>query len=134
MRSMHTSAERTYVSGTIVAVQVGPVKHKGLVSDRTMGGLPMVISNSKKLGCVAEEPWWQFAEGRLVEVRGYPGRLRPQDVLARARLRLGQPWTLSFNCEHFVNYAHGLDERSPTLRQAVAASLALFVLAMLSSK
>ena len=134
MRHMHTSTTRTYVPGSIVAVRIGLVKHQGLISDRIVAGMPTVISNSKKRGCVAEEAWSEFAGGRQVDLLGYPGRLHPRDVLARARSRIGQPWTPTSNCEHFVAFAHGQEEWSPTLRACSIAGAALLLLVLIRAR
>lgn len=99
-----------------MSVAVGPVNHKGIISDRHLDGRPMVISNSKRAGRVCEESWDAFCAGEPVQVVGYLGVLAPELVLERARSVLGKGWNLfSFNCEHLVSYAHGLEPRSPQL-------------------
>ena len=50
-----------------------------------------------------------------MNVIGYLGNLSPQQVLQRARSRIGETWNLFWNCEHFVKWAHGLRPRSPQL-------------------
>lgn len=115
--------------GTVVSVLVftpWPVRHMGIVTDRRIGGLPTVISNSKKVGQVEEESWKAFAGEGAVRVEGYLGRLHHSVVLARAFSRLGDPWRLSdSNCEHFVRWAHGVELDSPQIR--FGATMALLV-------
>lgn len=101
--------------GTVVLVPVfGLFDHTGIVSDRRYGGKPLVISNSSRSGGVAEEPWDTFAQGGDVSLVGYPGRLPWNVVLHRARSFIGSRYGLmSWNCEHFVRFAHGLKPWSP---------------------
>lgn len=112
----------TFRPGEVVAVDAGPLglfQHVGIVTE-----FGTVISNSKRSGCVAEESLSEFSCGRLVRSLGYPGGLPPYQVVCRARSQIGEPWSLfSSNCEHLVNYAHGLERRSPQLEQATVALL-----------
>ena len=101
--------------GTVIAVWVGFIRHVGIVTDRTYGAHPSVISNSHRAGGVIEEPLPVFSSGQDVDVVGYPGSLPPQQVLQKARSRIGETWDLFWNCEHFVKWAHGLRPRSPQL-------------------
>lgn len=111
--------------GAIVTVWVFPFfRHKGIVSDRLLGGKPMVISNSARTGVVAEEPWDVFAAGQQVLVNAYPGCLLSAEVVNRARSRLGTKYRLlDWNCEHLVSFAHGLPPKSPQVAIVVAAAL-----------
>lgn len=121
MHRMDTFVNRNPRPGTIVRVPVGLFTHRGIVSDRWYGGLPMVISNSRRRRMVAEEPWETFANGGKVSIEGYPSDLSPAVVLVRARSRLGEAWDLlTFNCEHFVEIAHGRKPQSRQLQAAVA--------------
>lgn len=117
--------------GTVVSVLVftpWPVRHMGIVTGRRIGGRPTVISNSKKVGQVAEESWQDFAGGGAVRVEGYPGRHHHSVVLARAFSRLGHPWRLAdSNCEHFVRWAHGVPAESPQVRFGAATALLLAI-------
>lgn len=114
-----------YRPGCVVAVpvttSVGVVSHKGILSDqRDQDRLPMVIHAAKLFGAIIESPMREFmlmAVGHL-ESEGYPGKLAPELVLARARALLGQPWRPWANCEHFAYYAHGLERKSPQMRAA----------------
>lgn len=107
--------------GDTIGVRVGFVTHVGIVSDRYSDGAPMVISNSHRAGGVTEEPMSVF-QGRypLVSV-AQPKTLPAGHILSLARQKLGTRWNLlSWNCEHFVHWAHGLEPKSPQLSHAVA--------------
>lgn len=122
------------VAGTVIAVQVGPIKHVGIVTDRTYGAHPSVISNSHRAGGVIEEPLPVFSSGQHVDVVGYPGSLPPQQVLQKARSRIGETWDLFWNCEHFVRWVHGLRPRSPQLIAGVILMYAFAVLLVAGGK
>ncbi len=119
--------------GTVISVKVGLVWHVGIVTERRIDGYPTVISNSQKVGHVAEETLPEFAGAGLVRVLGYLGNLEPSIVLRRARSQLGRGWSLVYsNCEHFVRWAHGLRPVSPQLRAGLAiGSFVLLIAALL---
>jgi hypothetical protein len=113
-----------YVVGCILSVpvmtEVGEISHKGILSDRTgPDGLPMVIHNAKLAGNVVEDTMTFFYTKAIGPVRseGYPSKLAPHVVLARARTQIGKPWRVLDNCEHFAHYAHNLPQKSPELRR-----------------
>lgn len=121
------------VVGYWLTVSGVAIFHVGLVSDRrSYFGLPHVISASKRTGYVVEEPWEEFAQGATVEVCDIRGNLSAQDVLGRARQKIGHEWRLVVaNCEHFVRWAHGLPVTSPQLQAGVVkAGLGLAVAAI----
>lgn len=122
--------------GTVVAVNVGPITHVGVVTDKIVDGLPTVISNSMRAGGVAEEPLGLFANGGQVWLLGYIGRLSPHEVIERARSQIGKQWNLFWNCEHLVRWVHGLKPESPQLVMgaALVATLSLAVALMLSQR
>lgn len=113
------------LSGWVVGVPVRayrvlPVQHVGLLTDaRDRFGHPLVIHASPHLGGVVETELAEFclkARGTPYLV-GYPSELDPEEVLERARERLGQPYRFwKSNCEHLVWAAHGLPPDSPQLR------------------
>ena len=87
-----------------------------------------VISCSRRRRGVAEESVSEFANAAAVTAIGYPGKLSPFEVVWRAKSMLGMRWHLfKFNCEHFVNRAHGLESESPQLQAAVALSALIVV-------
>jgi hypothetical protein len=111
--------------GTIVSVPTYVVfRHKGIVSDRWCRGMPMVISNSARVGAVSEEPWDVFTSGQSWKNEGYPGNLKAWEVLYRARSapRL-QYNAFTWNCEGFVAHCHGLPPTSPQLAAVVIVAL-----------
>lgn len=116
--------------GEVIGVRVGPVTHVGIVSDRYAGGMPMVISNSHRAGCVAEEPFSVFQGSYSLVSVPQTVSLPASLILFRAREKLGTKWNLfTWNCEHFVHWALGLEPKSPQLNQAIAVAggLAIFM-------
>lgn len=117
--------------GTAVYVRCGLYDHVGIVTDRRGEApphAPFVISNSKRQGCVREEPWADFAGDDSVVQETYPGTLPPDEVVRRARALVGRRYELlRFNCEHFVCEAHGVPAHSPQLAAALAAAAGLAV-------
>lgn len=101
---------------TIVFVDFGFYKHYGLSTERFYNGKPTIISNSfRKMG-VYEESWDDFSCGKDVQILEYTSSLNPDVILSRARSKLGTKWNLlTWNCEHFVNWSHGLKTHSPQL-------------------
>lgn len=85
-----------------------------------------MISCSNLRGMVVEEPIGIFRQGSSIEPRDFPSTLPVREVLARARGKLGQRYDLlSWNCEHFVYDAFGLDKQSPQLKQFVLCAIGL---------
>jgi hypothetical protein len=111
--------------GTVIFTWLFPFfRHRGIVSDWFFGDKPTVLSNSARAGGVAEESWDAFAAGQRVFVEGYPSSLPPSAVLSRARSVVGTKYHLvGWNCEHLVNYAHGLEPKSPQVAIVIAAAL-----------
>ena len=115
--------------GTVVGVPatvaggVLTVQHVGIVSDHEdEHGLPLVISASKKTGRVSEETWLEFTGGKDATVYDFWGSLLGEQVVARARSKLGTRWdVLVANCEHFVHWAHNLSPQSPQLQTGAKA-------------
>lgn len=121
---MDTSRADIPRPGAVVSVRVlGPFRHVGIVTDRWRNGMPMVISNSRRRGCVTEESWAEFTQGNPERVDATPSCLPATEVLANARRELGRRYDiLKFNCEHFVRRAHGVAEESPQLQAVVVAA------------
>ena len=121
--------------GMIVQIDFGFYHHPGIVSDQTINSMPMVISNSYRKRGVFEESWDEFSDGRKVETLGYPGDLSADEVLLRARSKIGTRWNLfTWNCEHFINWSHGLKPRSPQVRTYATYLVTIVGLAILFSK
>lgn len=103
--------------GTIVGVWIGMIQHVGILTDSGT-----VIANSFVHGGVTELSVPKFTIGKRLSLKGYPGRLSSQEVIANARAEIGQPWNLlKNNCEHFVRRAHGVPPHSPQLQRAMFA-------------
>lgn len=118
--------------GMIVWTQAyGFFKHKGIVSDRLYDGQPMIISCSGRTGEVREETQEQFSQGNAIFAEGYLGNLPVHQVLYRARQCIGMKYNLfSWNCEHFVRYAYGLEPSSPQLAATIVlAALGICIVA-----
>lgn len=118
--------------GQLIGVRVRGIKHVGIVTGHDSNGQLMVISNSARVGSVAEETLSVFLGGRMpVPVEQLSTELPPWRILARARELIGKKHYDPFfwNCEHFVRYAYGLKQESPQLQNfvTVLGSVALFV-------
>lgn len=107
---------RDYTLSSIVYVQFGLIRHYGIITGINELGEVLVVSNSKALGCVAEELLKDFSMGKQTVVEGYPSNCSSSYVIERARSQLGRKYELySDNCEHFVRWAHHLKPESPQL-------------------
>ena len=107
------------IPGTVIAIRYPMYKHFAIVSDQcseTNGSaLPNLISLSYRTGTVQEEPWHEVAGDKSVEKSLISGTTSLHEVLARARecIQLEIKYELlTFNCEHFVRYVHGLPVES----------------------
>jgi hypothetical protein len=100
--------------GSIVSVpvhtSVGIIEHKAIAT-----GEGTYIHCAKLFNSVIESPLEEYllTAVDLPWVEGYPGTLPPDEVVSRARSRIGEPWTPISNCEHFVTWAHGVCVQSP---------------------
>ncbi|MGJ7512634.1 hypothetical protein [Variovorax sp. GT1P44] len=106
--------------GTVLRINRGLYDHVALLGERAWTGERHVLSFGPGPTSLVEMPFSQFAGDRAVVVDGYPGRLAPEAVLARARqvaARRRYSW-LGFNCEHFVRTAHDVAVESPQLARA----------------
>lgn len=113
--------------GTTLSTSRLLYRHVGILTDRLINGFPTVISSSGERGVVVEEPLDKFRGAGDIRVEGYLSSLPHEVVLERARGKVGTQYSLiSWNCEQFVRYAHGLIPESPQL--ATAVSLAMLVL------
>ena len=120
-------------AGTVVRVNCGLYDHVALMGSGTMNGERTVLSFSARHRGLAEVPFSAFAENKQVTVDGYLGTLSPDDVLKRAWLKRGQPYCLmTFNCEHFIRYAHDVNIESPQVTQWVLLVNAFGALVALS--
>lgn len=97
--------------GDVVGIAYKGVTHTGIVSHVEPGEV-RIIHKSKRRGRVAEESIGEFSAGRRVSRLGYPGHLTPEEVVSRARARLGERWTHVNNCQRFCASVHGAPMRS----------------------
>lgn len=119
--------------GTILSTSRLFYRHVGILTDRFVDGLPTVISNSGDRGMVVEESLDKFRGEGDIRVDGYFGTLPPHVVLERARAKLGTRYSLvTWNCEQFARYAHGLNPESPQLAAAASLSMLMLVIYGLS--
>jgi len=117
------------IPGTVVSTMVGPIGHFGIASDRQIGGLQCIISCSQATGQVSEEPANIFTNGKKIKIHAYPGALSPSVVINRARSKLGTAYNfLSWNCEHFIRWVHGIKVESPQLQ--ISALIGLGILGL----
>jgi len=117
--------------GSVVSTPFFLGRHVGIVTNQSKGGSPAVISNSGAHGGIVEQSWDEFRGNNPVRVDGYPGKMPVSTVLSRARSKIGTRYSLLiWNCEHFVRYAHGLQQQSPQLALAIVASLILWRISM----
>jgi hypothetical protein len=120
-------------TGTQVSIDCGLYTHVGILGDRYIDGERTVLAFSAKEGGFVEQKRSDFAADRKIAVGGYPGNLSPCEVMDRARLWRGLPYSLfDRNCEHFVCHAHGLIPKSPQATFLVL--LSLFTLVMKIAK
>jgi hypothetical protein len=120
----------TYTPGAIVSIFNGLYNHYAIVSDRFHQGKPMLISLSKRVGTVAEEPWDICVSTNKVGLAREQGLINPIVVLGNARSMIGklQYNLLDQNCEHFVRWAHNLKRESKQLQFAalIFSGISLF--------
>lgn len=115
-----------YAPGDVVGIAYKGICHTGIVSEVSGSGV-RVIHKSKRRGRVVEEPLEAFAAGRPVERIGYPGHLTPEEVVGRARARIGEPWEYRRNCQRFCASVHGAPMRSRDADKVVGATFGLLV-------
>lgn len=128
MNHLATSVDTAHLKpGTVLRIDRGLYSHVAILGQWRDSRKRSVLTFGP--GPLEEVAFEDFAAGKPVVVEGYLGSLHPSEVLDRAR-RLGArtySW-ISFNCEHFVRAAHGLNPKSPQLQRAFAiAGLALWL-------
>jgi len=137
MTMLHRLPHGAYPSaGSVVWIRAYLVfKHKGLVTDRIVGGRPTVIANIPGVG-VREQTWDEFADGQIPQLLlGFRYHLQWYVVKQRAYARMGTKYDLyTYNCDHFVNDAHGLPVISEQLEAMKALGLFVGVVALASAR
>ena len=97
-------------------------KHFAIVSDRISDGMPNLISLTYRTSRVKEEPWDIVVGNRSIEQSFIKGDYSKEVVLSRARNCIDKNIKyelLTFNCEHFARYAHGLPIESIQVKRAI---------------
>lgn len=122
--------------GKVIAIRYTLYKHFAIVSDcfDNNNGMPKLISLSYRSSAVQEESWHDVVRGKPIEETNIKGNYTQDVILARARSCIDRSIKynlLTFNCEHFARYAHGLPVESIQVKRALygavlgAASCAL---------
>jgi len=126
---MHILTTQPFAVGQVVASWRVFYWHWGIVTDSWKDGEQTVISCSGLRNMVVEEPMSAFRQGNAIEPRPSPSALPVQEVLARARGKLGQPYDLlNWNCEHFVYDSFGRTKQSPQLQKLALFAFGLALL------
>lgn len=126
---MNIVATRPFAIGQVVASRRPLYWHWGIVTDSWKDGEQTVISCSGLRNMVVEEAMSDFRQGNQVESRHSPSTLPVQEVLARARGKLGQGYDLlNWNCEHFVYDSFGRPKQSPQLQKLTLCAIGLALL------
>lgn len=124
---MHYNIEPNQLDpGTVIAVRYNMYKHFAIVSDRINNGMPNLISLSYRTSGVQEEPWRLVVGNRNIELSCIKGDYPKEAVLSRARNCIDKNIKyelLTFNCEHFARYAHGLPIESIQVKRAIYGAL-----------
>jgi hypothetical protein len=104
--------------------------HVGIVSERWVDGEQVILSCSCQQNMVVEERMSKFSLGFPVQKKDIPRTLNTEEVLARARSKLGHAYDIfRWNCEHFVYYSLGLEPKSPQLALAALTVIGLIATA-----
>lgn len=108
--------------GTVVVrlAKTGPKFHFGIATERGT-----VIENQVGKG-VQEIPYSEFETSNRVFPFEVPGAKRAgQEVIDRARAFIGQPYSLTFHCEHFVNLV--VTDEAKSFQSDLIALLAMWL-------
>jgi len=108
--------------GHIVRIDCGLYFHFAIVAGHTLYGEPILWSISGVSGHRFQQTLSELTQGRYWEDVGYWGSLNPTEVLQRAWEIAHRQYNLpTWNCEHFVRYAHGLRPESVQFNSAIKA-------------
>ena len=112
--------------GTVIAIRHPMYKHFAIVSDRydsnSSNNLPNLISLSYRTHGVQEEAWETVVGKHNIEKSFIKGNYSSQQILSRARSYKAKNikyQLFTFNCEHFVRFAHGLPIESIQVKRAI---------------
>ena len=111
---------------TVIAIRYSMYKHFAIVSDthdsNSNSGLPNLISLSYRTRSIQDEPWETVVGDNKIEKSIIQGNYSEKQVLARARSYMDKNIKyklFTFNCEHFVRYAHGLPIESIQIKSCL---------------
>lgn len=120
-------------AGTVVGTSRGVYSHVGILTQAIPGFERTVISlNPGKPGLqVLEQTVSAFCAGAPISLEKMDGPLQWTSVLLRARSGQHPPYSwLTFNCEHFVRFAHGVLPQSPQVKVLAALGALLATVAL----
>ena len=112
------------LTSQILIVDCGFYSHWAIPTNRLVGSKPSLISNSARVGNVAEESWEDVVQGRPFELIEMQSVRSHQVIVAVARSLIGKvPYNfLTNNCEHFVrSLVTGKYESKQVLKFAIAS-------------
>ena len=114
--------EKGFRPGDLIITNYGTYGHYSVVSDKKCHlGRWMLISATARTNTVKEEPYSDVVCGRPTRLAQHQPMLPVSEVLHRARSQIGKwdyrLWTQ--NCEHFANWAAGLERSSPQVKSAI---------------
>jgi len=119
-----------YKAGDVIETWRVLYWHVGIVSDRWVDGEQVVLSCSGLQKMAVEEAMSKFSQGFPVRRKDIPCTLTAEEILERARSKLGHSYhAFRWNCEHFVYYSLGLEPRSPQLALAALTVISLIATA-----
>lgn len=109
--------------GKVIAIRYPLYKHFAIISD-CLGkdNMPNLISLSYRNSSVQEETWHKVVGAKPVEESSIKGNYTQTTILTRARSCINNNIKynlLTFNCEHFARYAHGLPVESIQVKHVV---------------
>jgi len=87
---------------------------------------PNLISLSYRTGTVLEESWHEVVGDKKVEISQISGIEPQHTIIKRARKCINKDIKynlLTFNCEHFVRYAHGLPIESIQVQKVLSGAI-----------
>jgi hypothetical protein len=116
-----------YIVSVPVHTSVGVIEHKAIAT-----GEGTFLHCAKLFNSVIESPYSEYVLTAVGEpwVEGYPGKLSPAEVIKRARSRMGEPWQVTSNCEHFVYWSHDVDVQSPQVQDKARKGVVVGILAL----
>lgn len=114
--------------GMVVEVDIGPVTHPGVV---VRNGLGWGIIHNALFKEVTLSSVDEFSSGRTIRPSNrYQSQKPAWQVVQDAYAKIGTPWSLGYNCQHFVSDVLGLARRSHDM-EAITLITSLIVLGII---